>query len=80
MTAIMLLIANAMHRPDHGYCSIDSQLIDVGMKTADKMADGSRNGSLEAVRVTFVELRRDARRRHRAATTTVNSSEFLTEL
>lgn len=79
MTAMMLLIANTMHRPDHGYYSLDSQLIDVGMKTVDRMADGRRNDVLEVFRVTFVELRRDAWRRHKAATTMVNSSEFHTE-
>lgn len=79
MTAMMLLTANTMHRPDHGYYSLDSQLIDVGMKTVDRMAEGSKSDALEAFKVTFVELRRDAWRRHRAAITMVNSSEFYTE-
>ena len=80
MTAMMLLIANTMHRPDHSHYLLDSQLIDVGMKTVDRMADGSRNDALEAFRVTFVELRRDAWHRHRAAATIVNSSDFHKEL
>lgn len=80
MTAIMLLTANTMHRPDHGYYSSDSHIIDVGMKTVDLIADGSGNDTIKAFRATLVELRHDAWRRHKAATVMVDGPKFRTKL
>lgn len=63
MTAMMLLIANSMHKPQHDKLFSDTQLIKHSLQTLDQMVEETQSVGLRSLRETCVELNKDALRR-----------------
>ncbi len=63
MTAMVLLIANSMHRPNHGDLSLDSQLVEIGLQTVDKMAKETESEMLQTFQATCTELHQRTQQR-----------------
>lgn len=76
MTAMLLLTANILHRPQHGYTVLDTQLVDAGMRTLDKMVEETGSEALKQFRDTCIELNQEAQLRRDAATMTVKNRNF----
>jgi hypothetical protein len=81
MTAMMLLTANIMHRPQHENSAFDSQLVNTGVRTLDKMVEETGSEALQQFRDTCTELDQAAQlRRDPASMTAFNrnlSIQFL---
>jgi hypothetical protein len=78
MTGLIALIANTMHRPDHGLYTLDNQLIEIGMNAVDSIAVDPKVETMNTFRTVSKELFRDARQRHGVAIGATESTEFGT--
>jgi hypothetical protein len=67
MTGLLALIANTMHRPDHGLYILDTQLIQVGMDAIDNMAAITKTVAMDTFRTVSNELFHNANHRHSVA-------------
>lgn len=56
MTAMVLLIANSMHRPKHSDLSLDSHLVEIGLQTVDSMVKETGSDMLRSFQATCTEL------------------------
>lgn len=56
MTAMMLLVANSMHKPRHGKLFMDNDLVENGLQTVDKMVKETKSELLRSFQVTCTEL------------------------
>jgi hypothetical protein len=77
MTAMVLLTANSMHRPNHGALSLDIHLVESGLRTIDKMAKEAENETLKSFQTTCTELHQRTQQRCAEAAIMANSVEFL---
>lgn len=65
---MMLLTANSMHGSRHDDRSSDSQLIEAGLRTLDKIVEETQSETVRSFRDTCAELNQDAQRRHTETT------------
>lgn len=64
MTAMVLLTAYSIHRPKHRDLSLDSHLVEIGLRTIDKMAkETEKNEMLKSFQATCTELHQRTQQR-----------------
>ncbi|KAH8799847.1 fungal-specific transcription factor domain-containing protein [Xylogone sp. PMI_703] len=73
MTAMLLLTANSMHRPEHSNVSLDSNLVETGLQTVDKMARETESEMLQSFQATCTELHQRTQQRCAEAAIMANS-------
>ncbi|EHK44580.1 hypothetical protein TRIATDRAFT_224048 [Trichoderma atroviride IMI 206040] len=76
MTAMVILTANSMHKPQHNNLALDSQLIEVGLQTVDQMVQETGNEMLKSFRATCAELHQHTQRRCVEAAIRANTVEY----
>ena len=76
MTAMMLFIANSMHRPRHGDLSLDNHLVEIGLQTIDKMVKVAENEKLQSFQATCTELHKRTQQRCAGAAIMANNVDF----
>lgn len=60
---MVILTANSMHTPQHNNLALDSQLIEVGLQTVDKMVQETGSEMLKSFQDTCAELHQHTQRR-----------------
>lgn len=76
MTAMVLLTANSMHRPQHNKLALDSQLIEVGLQTLEKMVQETGSEMLKSFQATCAELYQHTQRRCDEAAIIANNVDY----
>ncbi|KAF1849108.1 uncharacterized protein K460DRAFT_278392 [Cucurbitaria berberidis CBS 394.84] len=76
MTAMVLLIANSMHRPKHSDSSLDRQLVDFGLQTVDRMVKETENETIRSCQATFAELHQLMQKRCAESAITANNVDW----
>ena len=78
MTAMMLLTANNMQKPQHEKFPWDEQLVDAGLQFLDKMVEETKSEALRSFQDTCAELHQHAQcRRDKAVIMANNHNSFL---
>lgn len=77
MTAMMLLTANSMHKPQHDKLSIDKQLVDDGLQVIDRIVEETENEALRSFQGTCAELLQHALQRRDIAVVVANDGNFF---
>lgn len=76
MTAMVLLTANSMHKLQHNNLALDSQLVEVGLQTIEKMAQETGSEVLKSFQATCAELHQHTQRRCVEATIMANNVDY----
>lgn len=78
MTAMLLLTANSLHRPEHRDMVLDIHLVDIGLQTVDGFVKETGDERLLSFQATCTELHQRAQQR-RAETVIMadNADVFL---
>lgn len=63
MTAMVLLTANSMHKPKHDDLSLDSHLVEIGLRTIGIMVKKTENEKLQSFQATCTELHQRTQQR-----------------
>lgn len=81
MSAMVLLTANSMDKPNHGDLSLDSHLVETGLRTISTMAKETENKKIQSFQATFIELHQRTQERCAEAAIMANnvdgSSRFV---
>lgn len=77
MTAMMLLTANNMHKPQYAKLSFDNQLVDAGLQSLDKMVEETQSEALRSFHERCAELHQHAQQRRGPVIMTVNNHDLL---
>lgn len=56
MTAMMLLVANNLHRPKHSNTSLDNHLVQVGLARVDEILREVEDPGIQSFRTSCTEL------------------------
>jgi hypothetical protein len=63
MTAVVLLIANSMHRPNHRELFLDTHLVENSLRAFNKVLKDTENEVLHSFLATCTELHQRTQRR-----------------
>ncbi|OAL50018.1 hypothetical protein IQ07DRAFT_567597 [Pyrenochaeta sp. DS3sAY3a] len=78
MTAMLLLTANSLHRPEYRGLALDIHLVEIGLQTVDRFVKETGDGRLLSFQATCTELHQRAQqRRAEAAIVADNADGFL---
>jgi hypothetical protein len=72
----MLLKANTMHESQYDKLSLDSQLVEAGLRTVDTMVEETQSEILRSFRATCAELNQNSLRRRVEATIMGKDADF----
>ncbi|KAF2435307.1 hypothetical protein EJ08DRAFT_580643 [Tothia fuscella] len=75
MTSMVLLTANSMHKPIHSDLSLDKYLVEVGLRTVDKIAKDTGSEMLQSFQETCTELHERTQQKRAEAAGIANSVE-----
>ncbi|KFY17596.1 hypothetical protein V492_00538 [Pseudogymnoascus sp. VKM F-4246] len=73
MTAMVLLTANSLHKPNHNELFLDSHLVEAGLQTIGIMVKETENEKLQSFQATCIELHQRAQQRCAEAAIMANS-------
>jgi hypothetical protein len=80
MTAMMLLTANSMHKPQHDNSSLDKQLVDAGLQSLDRIVEETKSEVMQSFQETCTELHRRAQQMRGQAIMMANERHFFSHL
>lgn len=76
MTAMVILTANGMHKPQHNNLVSDIRLIEAGLQTVDKMVQETGSEMLKSFQATCAELHQHTQRRCLEAAIMANDVDY----